>query len=65
MDGVSEKGVAIIDTFCDRWMADTIPNQPVRANMHTFTAEIDHRKFSQALNEVVARLTAKLVQPAA
>jgi uncharacterized protein len=63
MDGVSEKDVAIIDTFCDRWMADTIPNQPVRANMRTFTAEIGHRKFSQALNEVVARLTAKLVQP--
>jgi hypothetical protein len=56
MDGVSEKDVAIIDTFCDRWMADSIPNQPVRANTRTFTAEIGHRKFSQAMNEAVARL---------
>jgi len=56
MDGVSEEEIGIIDTFCDRWMADTITNQPVRANMRTFTAEIGHRKFSQAMNEAVARL---------
>jgi hypothetical protein len=56
MDGVSKEDVEIIDAFCDRWMADAIANQPVRANTRTFRAEIGHRKFSQALNEAVARL---------
>lgn len=55
MDGVSKEDVEIIDAFCDRWMADAIANQPVRANTRTFRAEIGHRKFSQALDEAVAR----------
>jgi hypothetical protein len=55
MDGVSKEDVAIIDAFCDRWMADAVTNQPVRANTRTFRAEIGHRKFSHALDEAVAR----------
>jgi hypothetical protein len=55
MDGVTEKDVAIISTFCDRWMDDVVPNQPVRANMRTFRAEIGHRKFSQALKAAADR----------
>ena len=55
MDGVSREDVEIITTFCNRWMADAVTNQPVRANTRTFKAEIGHRKFSDALNEAVAR----------
>jgi len=41
-----QEGVLLIERLCDGWLADQVPNQPIRANSDTFECEIGHRWFS-------------------
>jgi hypothetical protein len=49
MDAVAQAQVDLITKFCDLWLADGIPNQPIRANRETLAAEIGHGRFREAL----------------
>lgn len=49
MDGISVDDVRVITTFCDRWIAGAVVNQPIRADGRTFLPEIGHRWFKDAL----------------
>jgi hypothetical protein len=40
--------VALIGRFCDAWLDDIVPNQPIRANSDTLACEIGHPIFSLA-----------------
>ncbi len=40
--------VNLIVRFCDAWLNDIFPNQPIRANSDTLDCEIGHRWFSAA-----------------
>lgn len=55
MDGITPDDIRMINTFCDRWMADDVPNQPIRTNSQDFRPEIGHGRFSEALAAAIAR----------
>jgi hypothetical protein len=41
-------GVELIERFCNAWLNDLVPNQPIRANSDTLVCEIGHARFSAA-----------------
>lgn len=55
MDGLSESDIAIIEKFCDGWMKDEVPNQPVRTNSKNFHPEIGFARYSEALAAAISR----------
>lgn len=48
MDAVEQTDVQRIQNLCALWLADKVPNQPIRANSENFHCEIGHSTFSQA-----------------
>ena len=48
MDAVRQVDVKRIQDLCALWMADKVPNQPIRSNSENFHCEIGHGTFSQA-----------------
>jgi uncharacterized protein len=48
MDAIEQVDVLKIQKLCVQWMADKVPNQPIRANSDNFHCEIGHSNFSQA-----------------
>jgi hypothetical protein len=48
MDAIQQADVLKIHNFCIQWIADKVPNQPIRANSNNFVCEIGHAAFSQA-----------------
>jgi uncharacterized protein len=48
MDAIQQSDVLKIYNLCIQWMADKVPNQPIRANSTNFMCEIGHPAFSQA-----------------
>lgn len=52
MDAVEDREVSLIRRFAEEWMADHIPNQPVRADSR-LDCQIGHRWFSQGLSQAV------------
>jgi hypothetical protein len=48
MDAVRADQVDAIEKFCEAWLADGVPNQPVRANSATLAPEIGFGWFSAA-----------------
>ena len=48
MDATEDREVSLIRRFAEEWMADHIPNQPVRADGR-LDCQIGHRWFSQGL----------------
>lgn len=57
MDAVDQSEVDMIVKFCDAWLNDQMPNQPIRANAN-LECEIGFNLFSQGLrlwNDMVSR----------
>jgi predicted acylesterase/phospholipase RssA len=52
MDATEDREVSLIRRFAEEWMADHIPNQPVRADSR-LDCQIGHRWFSQGLSQAV------------
>jgi patatin-like phospholipase len=52
MDAVKPEEVGWIKDFAELWMADKVPNQPVRAGQ-LLDSQIGHRWFSQGLSQAV------------
>ncbi|MGC2967799.1 patatin-like phospholipase family protein [Paraburkholderia aspalathi] len=48
IDATSSAEIALVGKFCDLWLRDSVPNQPIRANEH-FETLIGHGVFSRAL----------------
>lgn len=48
MDAVEQAQVAAIESYCDLWLADRAPNQPIRMDSATLEPEIGQARFSQA-----------------
>ena len=48
IDARAPDDILLIERFCDAWLNDVVPNQPVRANSSTLECEIGHRFFSDA-----------------
>jgi hypothetical protein len=48
IDAKDPGDLALIEAFCDAWLADIVPNQPIRANSDTLACEIGHPFFSGA-----------------
>ena len=48
MDAVEQPQVAAIESYCDLWLADRVPNQPIRMDGATLEPEIGQARFSQA-----------------
>jgi len=48
MDAVAQADVDRIRDFCDLWLADDIPNQPIRANTTGLSAEIGFARYRAA-----------------
>jgi len=48
MDAVEPAQVAAIESYCDLWLADRVPNQPIRMDGATLDPEIGQARFSQA-----------------
>jgi hypothetical protein len=48
MDAVEQAQVAAIENYCDLWLADRAPNQPIRISSTTLEPEIGQAWFSQA-----------------
>ena len=53
MDAIEDREVSLIRRFAEEWMADHIPNQPVRADGR-LDCQIGHRWFSQGLSQAVS-----------
>jgi hypothetical protein len=49
VDAVAQNDVAYIDDYCQYWLQDRAPNQPIRMNGDTFKVEIGYGRFSEAL----------------
>jgi uncharacterized protein len=49
IDAKTPDDLALIEAFCDAWLADIVPNQPIRANSDTLSCEIGHPFFSAAM----------------
>jgi hypothetical protein len=41
-----QEDVGLIERFCDAWLNDQVPNQPIRANSDTLACEIGQGVFS-------------------
>ncbi|HJT13946.1 MAG TPA: patatin-like phospholipase family protein [Dongiaceae bacterium] len=52
MDATEDREVSLIRRFAEEWMADHIPNQPVRADGR-LDCQIGHRWFSQGLSQAI------------
>ena len=52
MDATEDREVSLIRRFAEAWMADNIPNQPVRADGR-LDCQIGHRWFSQGLSQAI------------
>lgn len=52
MDAIEDREVSLIRRFAEEWMADHIPNQPVRADGR-LDCQIGHRWFSQGLSQAI------------
>jgi hypothetical protein len=48
IDAIQQVDILKIRNLCIQWMADKVPNQPIRANSDSFACEIGHALFSQA-----------------
>jgi hypothetical protein len=48
MDAVAQAQVAAIESYCDLWLADRVPNQPIRMDGATLEPEIGQARFSHA-----------------
>ncbi|MFO1186368.1 MAG: patatin-like phospholipase family protein [Alphaproteobacteria bacterium] len=48
LDAVSDKDVKLIAHLCDRWIAGSIANQPIRADRKTWKPQIGHATFKEA-----------------
>ena len=48
MDAVEQPQVAAIESYCDLWLADRVPNQPIRMDSARLEPEIGQARFSQA-----------------
>lgn len=48
LDGMSPRELALTRKMCDLWMADQLPNQPIRMGDH-LSCDIGHDKFSAAV----------------
>lgn len=48
MDAIEQSEVQLIEKFTDLWLADKVPNQPIRMDGTTLEAEIGYDKFSEA-----------------
>ena len=48
MDAVEQAQVAAIESYCDLWLVDRVPNQPIRMDSATLEPEIGQARFSQA-----------------
>jgi uncharacterized protein len=48
MDAIQQADILKIRNLSIQWMADKVPNQPIRANSNSFACEIGHALFSQA-----------------
>lgn len=49
MDAVEQNQVAYITDFAEWWLADEVPNQPIRMNSDTLELELGDARFSEAL----------------
>jgi patatin-like phospholipase/acyl hydrolase len=52
MDATEDREVSLIRRFAEEWMADHIPNQPVRADGR-LDCQVGHRWFSQGLSRAI------------
>ncbi len=52
MDATEDREVSLIRRFAEAWMADHIPNQPVRADGR-LDCQIGHHWFSQGLSQAI------------
>jgi uncharacterized protein len=52
MDATEDREVSLIRRFAEEWMADHIPNQPVRAD-GKLDCQIGHHWFSQGLSQAI------------
>ncbi|MBA4097516.1 MAG: patatin [Rhodospirillum sp.] len=52
MDATEDREVSLIRRFAEEWMADHIPNQPVRADGR-LDCQIGHRWFSEGLSQAI------------
>jgi hypothetical protein len=48
LDAIEDDEMALIQSFGAKWLADQIPNQPVRANSYKLTAEIGFARYGAA-----------------
>jgi len=48
MDAIEQEQVAAIESYCDLWLEDRVPNQPIRMDGATLEPEIGQARFSQA-----------------
>jgi len=48
MDAVQPNDVAYIDDWCQLWLGDLVPNQPIRMNGATLQPELGYKLFSEA-----------------
>jgi hypothetical protein len=48
MDAVEQAQVVAIESYCDLWLSDQVPNQPIRMDGTTLEPEIGQARFSQA-----------------
>jgi hypothetical protein len=50
MDAVEPNQVEYIADWCQLWLADTVPNQPLRMDGPTMNVEVGYGRFSEARN---------------
>jgi uncharacterized protein len=50
MDAVESADVAYIDNWCQLWLRDLAPNQPIRMNGETLVPELGYGRYSEALS---------------
>lgn len=53
MDAITPADISDINLFCDRWMDDSVPNQPIRTNSRDFRPEIGFGRYSEALASAI------------
>ena len=54
VDALEQPEVDKISALCDLWLADGLPNQPIRSNSEDFACEIGQPLFSQARDHWLA-----------
>ncbi len=50
MDAVEPGDVAYIDNWCQLWLGNHAPNQPIRMNGETLMPELGYGRYSEALS---------------